>query len=152
MSAIRNIKPKLLPVVLLLFIALVFGILWPLIATAEATPHIEASYLEDSSTTEIALVAESPFPTPKELVVIAFPDAPVMVRIASAESSFIPTASNPNSTALGLFQILKGTWNSYECTGMETNAVDNISCAKKIYQIEGTTPWNSSKDEWDILH
>lgn len=72
----------------------------------------------------------------------------IMVSVARAESRFIPTAKNPKSTATGVFQILIGTWNHYGCTGSRTDAPANIACAKKIYDREGTRPWNSSKGMW----
>ncbi len=88
--------------------------------------------------------------TVEQLVIDAFPDAPVMFRIARAESQFNPEAKNPESTATGVFQILIGTWKDkrYGCTGERTNAIDNIACARKIYDISGTVPWNSSKENW----
>ncbi len=89
-----------------------------------------------------------PAPTVEDLVTDAFPDAPVMVRIARAESSFIPTAKNPHSTATGVFQILKSTWIATGCTGTSTVAADNIACARKLYDSAGTAPWNSSKENW----
>lgn len=73
-----------------------------------------------------------------------FSDAPVMYRVAEAESGFNPNARNPTSTAKGVFQILNGTWKAYGCTGDVLNAVDNINCARKIYDAEGTIPWDSS--------
>lgn len=87
-----------------------------------------------------------------EKIQTAFPNAPVMVRIADAESDFIPTIKNPGSSASGLFQILRKTWNDYGCVGdFETSRFDpdaNIACAKKLYQRSGTTPWNESKEMW----
>jgi hypothetical protein len=73
-----------------------------------------------------------------------FSDAPVMYRVAEAESGFNPNARNTTSTAKGVFQILDGTWEAYRCTGNVLNAEDNITCARKIYDTEGTIPWNSS--------
>lgn len=84
----------------------------------------------------------------KQMVVDAFPDAPIMVHIADSESQFIPWAQNPHSTAHGVFQILIGTWNGYGCTGDRSNAADNIACARIIYDASGTTPWNASKHNW----
>lgn len=82
------------------------------------------------------------------MVRAAFPDAPIMIEVARAESQFIPTAKNPNSSATGVFQILLSTWNGYKCTGNRTNAADNIACARKLYDASGTTPWNASKYMW----
>jgi transglycosylase-like protein with SLT domain len=79
-----------------------------------------------------------------DMVLAEFPDAPVMLRIAQAESHMLPEAKNAHSTAAGLFQILSGTWSSYRCTGDKYDASDNIACARKIYDKEGTRPWASS--------
>lgn len=84
-------------------------------------------------------------------VATEFQDAPVMVKIAQAESQFNPTNKNPSSSASGLFQILKGTWKSYSCTGSVMNAADNISCARKIYDDDGTSQWDASKSTWSKM-
>ncbi len=84
----------------------------------------------------------------RQMVTDAFPDAPVMVRIAEAESRFAPKAQNPHSTAGGLFQILDGTWVAYGCQGSKYEAQDNIACARTIYNVEGTRPWGSSIEHW----
>lgn len=126
-------------------------ILWPLIATAKTISSAVAPlFIESTSTSDYALVASS-IPqalSPRELVMLEFQDAPVMFDIADAESSFNPSAKNASSTATGIFQILKGTWKSYDCSGVRTNASDNIACARKIYDDSGTRPWNSSKNKW----
>lgn len=116
-----------------------------------------------SPTAEVALVPssgiviEQPVERPdaraattsiSDMVVSAFPDAPVMIRIAQAESQMRPEARNPRSTASGLFQILNSTWRAYKCQGSPYNAEDNIACARKIYDDVGTTPWISSSAEW----
>ena len=88
--------------------------------------------------------------TNQELIQEAFPDAPVMLRIAEAESSLASRAKNPASTASGLFQILKSTWDSNGCLGEPFVASDNIACAKILYSRYGTTPWNASKSKWSL--
>jgi len=83
-----------------------------------------------------------------------FYDDPVMIKIAQAESRFRcsgPGSKNPNSSASGCFQILKGTWALHKCTGDVFNAKDNCECAKKIKADSGTTPWNESKSVWSKL-
>lgn len=107
--------------------------------------------MEDTPVAYYALVASSapPTPTPQELVVSEFRDAPVMVRIAKAESSFNPNAKNSSSTATGLFQILVGTWEYYDCKGSRTDAPSNIACARKIYEDSGTLAWKSSRAVWE---
>lgn len=119
---------------------LMFAVSFPLIARAVPTPEPE--------------IEPVPPPTKEEsvydMVVTAFPDAPIMVDIARAESQFIATAKNPKSTATGVFQILIGTWEdpAYGCTGDRMNPRDNIACARKIYDVSGVTPWLDSKGMW----
>lgn len=153
----RRIKRTKLIVGILLLIGFAIACVWPLITTAQT---LETSgtrlYLEVASTTDVAMVASSTSasskpPTPAQLVALTFSNAPVMLRVAKAESSFIPTAKNPDSSATGIFQILIGTWRAYGCTGSRTNAADNISCARKIYDAQGTTPWDSSKYKWGSI-
>ena len=77
-----------------------------------------------------------------------FPEAPVMVHVANSESGLNPLAKNPSSTATGLFQILKSTWQDAGCTGNPKNANDNLVCARKLFDKSGTKPWNESRDTW----
>lgn len=86
--------------------------------------------------------------TVEAMVAAEFVDAPIMVRVARAESQFDPKADNQTSTAYGVFQILIGTWHDYGCTGDRGNAADNIACARIIYDKSGLTPWASSKGMW----
>lgn len=59
------------------------------------------------------------------------------LRIAYKESRYNPTASNPHSSAKGVFQILDGTWKLFHCTGNVYNYMDNTNCALKIVQHDG---------------
>lgn len=86
--------------------------------------------------------------TVPQMVIKEFGAPSIMVRIAMAESTFDPTAKNPYSTASGVYQILNGTWNDYDCAGDVFDPTDNITCARKIYDKEGTTPWNASIEVW----
>lgn len=86
----------------------------------------------------------------RAMVVAAFPDAPVMVHVADAESDFCSHADNPKSTAYGVFQILEGTWSGYRCTGVRGDAADNIRCARKIYDARGTKDWEASRHKWGV--
>lgn len=72
----------------------------------------------------------------------------VMVDIARAESQFQPDAWNCRSSAGGLFQILDGTWSAYGCLGNKYSPQDNIECARKIFDANGTKDWNESKSNW----
>lgn len=122
--------------------------LWPLVARAME----QRTTTTDPIPTPIATIAltatDTPLLTIQEEIALAFPDAPVMVRIAQAESQFDPNAKNASSTATGLFQILKSTWEIAGCTGTITDAADNIACARKLYDADGTVPWASSESRW----
>lgn len=115
-------------------------------------PKSEApiGFVEPASPDGLAVVATSTIPneTVEEMVAEAFPDAPIMVRVAQAESHFDPTAKNPHSSATGVFQILSGTWRLTGCAGSPTNPEDNIECARKLYDVATTTPWLASKKVW----
>ena len=92
--------------------------------------------------------------TPKEFTEALFKeDAQHALPILKAESGFdcdTVQYRNPGSTAKGCFQILDGTWKdpAYGCTGYVFDFRDNIRCAKKIFDVSGTTPWDASKHVW----
>lgn len=71
-----------------------------------------------------------------------------MYQIALAESQLVPTAKNPRSSAKGLFQILDGTWDEFDCDGSPLSVDANINCAKKIYAARGVADWGASKETW----
>lgn len=94
--------------------------------------------------------------TVKEYVEIYFADAPIMIDIARCESQFKQfdkkgnVVKNPNSTAVGLFQIMSSLHNKpAEKMGMDIYSVDgNLEYARHLFEEEGTKPWNSSKACW----
>lgn len=92
--------------------------------------------------------AEDVVPTTKVLIRQAFPNDPVMRAIARSESRFNPKARNPTSSAKGLYQIVNGTWKDHNCTGNVLNAEDNIKCAVKLHDKNGTRDWDASKANW----
>jgi len=70
------------------------------------------------------------------------------VKVAFCESSLNPYSEHKHSSAKGLFQIIRGTWEGYKCTGNPLNADDNIACAYKIYQANGwgaSSSWKASQ-------
>lgn len=89
-------------------------------------------------------------PTPQSL-------PPILARIEWCESKNNPLAKNPNSSASGLFQFLKGTWNFYgkKLWGDDLvnrdifDANDSIELAKYAYSLNGTSDWQASKDCWN---
>lgn len=56
----------------------------------------------------------------------------VALRIAMCESSMNPKAKNKHSSASGLYQITKKTFQTY-CSGNVFDAEDNINCFIKLY-------------------
>mgnify|MGYP001614729542 FL=1 len=84
----------------------------------------------------------------KDLIRQTFPNDPVMLNVAKAESGFNPNAKNPNSSAKGIFQIISGTWKHFECQGEPMNAKNNISCAKKVLEGQGLGAWQESYPLW----
>lgn len=81
----------------------------------------------------------------------------ILVRIRGCESGTGPnspgsyTAKNPRSTASGAWQALDSTWTSV--TGLPPPArayspVVQDNFAIKLYNEQGTRPWNASKSCW----
>lgn len=56
----------------------------------------------------------------------------IALDIAKCESQFNPFAKNPNSSASGIFQFTRTTWNEF-CTGSVYDYRDNIRCFLKVY-------------------
>lgn len=90
--------------------------------------------------------------TIEEKIRSAFPEDPdIAVKVAFCESSLNPNAKHTNSSASGLFQIIKGTWNGYKCGDNRFDPDQNIACARKIYLRNGwgsTASWAASKPCW----
>ncbi len=78
-----------------------------------------------------------------------------MLKVAFCESGngcaapLDEKAKNPLSSASGIFQITKGTWEGAKCKGDIFTAKDNIDCAVKIYADSGLTPWEASRSGWE---
>lgn len=95
---------------------------------------------------EVRIVASTP--KPKEYTCESAIDevfgegAEQAKKVSFCESSFNPQAKHTNSSAKGCFQIIRGTWSLFKCTGDPLNAIDNVKCAKKIYDY--TEAWNTS--------
>ena len=71
------------------------------------------------------------------------------LRIIKAESNF-KNIGNDSSSAFGPFQILKGTFEFYNCSGDRRVIEDNIRCAAKIYLKSGDwSDWEESKVVWN---
>lgn len=82
-------------------------------------------------------------------------DAPLMTRIARCESRMNPLARNPHSSASGLFQHLDWVW-EYEVSRMGApyaladrfNASASAMVAAFMMSVDGTRPWNESRECW----
>lgn len=78
----------------------------------------------------------------------------VALNIARAESELNPLAKNKNSSASGLFQIIKGTYKHFKCGDFKDVFLpeENIKCAIKIMKTSGFHHWNASRDIWFELN
>ena len=72
-----------------------------------------------------------------------FPDSAEegAIRVARCESRLDPNAKNPTSSATGLFQIVRGTWNAYADPGW--SRVDPLHNTMTAYRI-----WKSDGGSW----
>ncbi|MBC7836920.1 hypothetical protein H7X87_04060 [Acetobacteraceae bacterium] len=86
-----------------------------------------------------------------------FVDIPVMVAIAGCESHFRQfdkngnVLKNPNSTAVGVFQIMASIHQESADENLNINIMTiegNAAYARHLYEEKGTKPWNSSKACW----
>lgn len=143
----RTLKGAILPLYAILFV------MWGGIANATA-PTVKQHDPRGETLPETLVLPEASGETQglsvEDKIMAAFGPVvgPEAVKVAFCESSLNPYASHTNSSATGLFQIIKGTWNGYKCTGSRTDADDNISCAYKIYQNNGwgaNASWGASK-------
>ena len=83
-------------------------------------------------------------------------DVETALRIVQCESGFVPTAKNKTSSARGLYQIIRGTFNSsVKAMGLtythEKDALDteiNAQVGGWLLSQAGTTPWASSEFCW----
>ena len=73
-----------------------------------------------------------------------------LTRIMMCESGGNPTAQNPRSTASGLFQYLRGTWNGYGGYRDAKDAPPELQWqrARSDYARLGGRPWAASRSCW----
>ena len=80
-------------------------------------------------------------------------DPQILLTLAKCESRFDPKAKNPKSTASGIFQFVKITWEStIKELGREDfevfNSVHNTHAAAYLYSKKGIKPWLASYECW----
>lgn len=77
----------------------------------------------------------------------------ILKKIRQCESGGDYTAQNPVSTASGGFQFIDGTWGNYKGYAKAKLAPEHIQdeYALKIYNEQGTRPWNASKHCWSPI-
>lgn len=91
-----------------------------------------------------------------------FHDLPVMVEIARCESSFKNIQSNllysngprrgQQERSFGFFQIHEPNWHALAIElgldDYQTDAMQNVLLARRLYELEGLKPWRFSKNCW----
>jgi len=117
-------------------------------ARAEATPPVATSTVATTTVIKLSYTKERV----QELIVEAFPDAPIMLRVAACESGFLQHAYNPtnNSHDGGVFQISqKYHGHQMKKLGLDPYDVkDNIAYARILYDANGLRDWSASKHCW----
>lgn len=85
--------------------------------------------------------------TPTEIIQKVFgKDAGIMQKVAYCESHLNPKAANKASSARGLFQIMASVHQVRE--SWLYDATINSLIAKKLFDQQGLTPWESSRSCW----
>lgn len=109
----------------------------------------------DASTTQSVTIPASQ--SVEEYVREYFKDEPVMIDIARCESRFRQFDSagkvlkNPNSSAMGAFQIMASihAGSANKNLGLNIYTLQgNAAYARYLYDNYGTSPWNASKACW----
>lgn len=73
-------------------------------------------------------------------------DPETAVKVAKCESGLRPDAKNPNSSARGVFQIMQ-SWHRINEKWLLNEDV-NIQVAYQLWQEQGWTPWEASRNCW----
>ena len=133
-------------------------LLQPLIALAFTT-DTQGFYLEPASihgrllVSSLSLTSDMPVEGSIRLSTQRLPS--LLGKIATCESGGDLHAKNPTSSALGKYQFLNGSWDSYGKELWGSTEGHNIFSEKDqdelalfVYEKYGTTPWLASKDCW----
>lgn len=118
-----------------------------------------ASSINPTSDASTQTVLERSVSAPVETIVRAyFSDIPILIEVAHCESRFRHTLANGfvvrgeiNRGDIGVMQINEfyHRENALEKYNLDIDDLfDNLAYARKLYEEEGTTPWNSSRKCW----
>lgn len=113
----------------------------PIVVELPEHQGIEVEFITKINWTEDKIV---------EAIKDAFPDAPIMTKVAWCESRYQPDAFNPTngSNDQGLFQISqKHHQIAYGDRDM-FDVEENIKFARELYDKQGLAPWKWSKHCW----
>ena len=125
------------------------------IYTQENTPtsSLASSSLEakevarDERTTSEKIIERARYYNLDPLLALNVACAESCARDKEGNVYFNPQAKNPNSSASGIFQFIKGTWNEM-CEGDVFNEDDNADCGVKVLaQKNGLRHWEASRNE-----
>ena len=72
--------------------------------------------------------------------------ADLAIDLAKYESNLDPEAKNPNSSAVGLYQWLIGSWEAYKCEGDRFSPEDNANCALREIGAGNINPWLADRN------
>jgi len=88
-----------------------------------------------------------------------FADIPVMIEVARCESKFRQFTDSGNVMRGGVGGQMVGVYQFFDQyhespadeLGFDIETVEgNLAYARHVYDLEGTDPWNSARDCWDI--
>ena len=111
--------------------------------TDTQTAAVAAHFSANPDQVDRAIADLQPADPPCDVVCIiraVFPDSAEAgaIRVARCESRLDPNAKNPTSSATGLFQIVRGTWNAYADPGWSpTDPLHNTMTADRIWKSDG---------------
>ena len=129
---------------------------WIAILSIPHTVNSEPTKIEYKTEPSLIVATTTPKVWTKDAVIQRirqeFPMAPIMVKVASCESGFDPSAYNPTNGSHdgGVFQISK-KYHGEEMKKLNLDPFDvedNIKYAKVLYVSQGLEPWRASRFCW----
>ena len=128
---------------------IIFGLL--------AVSGIASTAFADSSSTS---GTTQPSQTVEATVREYFADIPVMIEVARCESKFRQFADSGNVLRGGVGGQMIGVYQFFDryhvgpasALGFDIETLEgNLDYARHTYAQEGTAPWNSARDCWDVI-